>query len=188
MATYESRGRLYEDTLYYQVADIKLINQLADTVYLNSSLRGKILIVNFFFTSCPSVCPQLSRNISVMQKSFKKKIPEHFQFISISINPESDSVPALREFANRYTVDHDKWWFLTGDKDDIYRYMKDELGLILNDNTPGQPEHSSKIVILDAERHIRGYYDGLDPLELRKCADDAIMLTMERKKKRVNNN
>lgn len=185
MATYEERGKIMEDTMYYQTQDIKLVNQLADTVLLNSSLRGKILIVNFFFTSCATICPEMSHNISVMQKAFKKKIPERFQFISISITPEVDSVPALRSYANRYTFDHDKWWFLTGKKDDIYKYMKDELGLILNENAAHDPEHSNKIVLLDEDRHIRGYYNALDPHELRKCADDAIFLTMEKKKKKT---
>lgn len=184
MATYEDRGRIYEDTLYYQVPEVRLVNQMADTVLLNSGLRGKILIMNFFFTSCPTVCPEMSRNIGVMQKSFKKKIPEYFQFVSVSIDPENDSVAAIRAYANRYTFDHDKWWFLTGDRAEIYRLMKDDLGLILEGNEAKDLEHSNKIVLIDADRHIRGYYNALDPKELQQCAEDAIFLTMERKKKR----
>ena len=135
------------------------------------------------FTNCPTICPEMTSNIAVMQKSFKKKIPEYFQFISISIDPENDSVPALRSYANKYTHDHDKWWFLTGDKEAIFHYMKDDLNLLLDSDHPKNINHSNKIVLIDAERHIRGYYDALDPLQLKQCADDAIFLTMERKRK-----
>lgn len=182
MAQYINRGKTYMDTLYYQLPDLKLVNQLADTVYLNNSLRGKILIVHFIFTRCGTICPNITSNISVMQKSFKKKIPEAFQFITITVDPEYDSVSVMRDYANRFTYDHDKWWFLTGDKTAIYHYMKNELGLLLDSDDPMNINHSNQVVLIDADRHIRGYYDGLNPASLLDCADDAIFLTMERKK------
>ncbi len=187
LATYEKNGAFFEDTLYFQVPEIQLINQLADTVKLNNDLRGKVLVINTFFTQCGSICPEMSKNMSLLQKAVKKKLPDAFQFISISIDPGNDSVPALRNYANKYTVDHDKWWFLTGNSDSIFHYIKNDLGLILEGSTLQDLDHSNKIVLLDKERHIRGYYNALDPKELKKCAEDAIFLTMEKKKKKKQN-
>lgn len=167
---------------YKQVSDIQLINQMGDSVSLNKDLKDKILIVNFFFSSCPSICPNMSHHVSVMQKSFLKKIPERFHFISISIDPENDNVDAIREYANKYTTHHDKWWFLTGDRTDIYNYMKDELGLKLDSDDPNHIDHSTTTVLLDDRRYVRGYYNTLDVVELEQCARDAIFLTMEKVK------
>lgn len=173
-----------EDTLYHQVGDITLVNQLGDTVSLNKDLKGKVLIMNFIFTNCPSICPPMSENMAKLQKSFKKKNPELFQFISISIDPERDSVAALRQYANSYTTDHDLWWFLTGSKSAIHKYMRDELDLLLNADDTNFIDHTPKMVLVDSMRFIRGYYDALKPEELKKCADDAIFVSIEKRKKK----
>jgi len=175
---------LVEEVRYKQVKDITLINQMGDTVNLNRDLKDKILIINFFFSSCPSICPNMSYNVSVMQKSFLRKIPEKFQFISISIDPENDNVEAIRNYANKYTTHHDKWWFLTGNREAIFDYMKNELGLKLDTDDPQHIDHSTTTVLLDVERYIRGYYNTLDVVELEQCAQHAIFLTMEKKKKK----
>lgn len=174
--------QLIEQTTYKQVKDIKLVNQMGDSVQLNRDLKGKILILNFFFSSCPSICPNMSFHVSVMQKSFLKKIPEKFQFVTISIDPENDNVDAIRNYANKYTTHHDKWWFLTGNREEIFNYMKNELGLKLDSEDPNHIDHSTTTVLLDTDRFIRGYYNTLDVVELDQCAQDAIILTMEKKK------
>lgn len=177
-------NKIIEQPKYKQVSEITLINQMGDTVSLNKDLKDKILIINFFFSSCPSICPNMSHHVSVMQKSFLKKIPEKFQFITISIDPENDNVDAIREYANRYTTHHDKWWFLTGKRDEIYNYMKNELGLKLDSEDPNHIDHSTTTVLVDMKRYIRGYYNTLDVAELEQCARDAIFLTMEKEKKK----
>lgn len=178
-------GKPVADTVYHKVKDITLTNQLGQLVSLNNDLKGKVLVIDFIFTSCPSVCPQLSANMKDLQKAYIKKNPDLVQFISISVDPQRDSVPALRAYADRYNADHDRWWFLTGSKDSIFYYAKNELGLILNDaDVPGDFVHSQQFVLLDTARHIRGYFDGLDKRETQKIADAIYILNVEKKKKR----
>ncbi len=178
-------GKEVQDTIFHRVGDITLTNQLGQKVSLNKDLRGKILVIDFIFTSCPTVCPQLSANMKEIQKAYIKKNPELVQFISISVDSERDSVPVLRAYADRYNADHDRWWFLTGNKDSIFNYAKNELGLLLNDaDVPGDFVHSQQMVLLDTFRNIRGYFNGLDKRETKKVADDIYILNVEKRKKR----
>ena len=177
-------GKEVQDTVFHRVGDIMLTNQLGQKVSLNKDLRGKILVIDFIFTTCPTICPQLSANMKEIQKAYIKKNPELVQFISISVDPERDSVPALRAYADRYNADHDRWWFLTGSKDSIFNYAKNELGLLLDDaDVPGDFMHSKQMVLLDTFRNIRGYFDGLDKRETKKVADDIYILNVEKRKK-----
>ncbi len=177
------KGKVVADTIYHKVADLTLTNQLGKTVSLNEDLKGKILVIDFIFTTCPTVCPRLSANMRELQKAYIKKNPELVQFISISVDPDRDSVAALRTYADKYTSDHDRWWFLTGDKNAIFHYAKNELGLSLdNADVPGDFVHSQQLVLLDTSRQIRGYFDGLDKRETQKLADAIYILNVEKKK------
>ena len=179
----EVKGKMQYDTTYHKLNGIKLVNQLGQEVDLNKDLKGKILLINFFFTRCPSVCPQLTNHIEVVLKSFDKKNTDIVQFVSISVDP-MDSVPALRAYADRYTTQYDRWWFLTGNKDSIYNYAKNELGLKLEAETPDDFIHSQQVVLVDSFRNIRGYYDGLDVNSISKVGDDIILLKLEKRKKK----
>jgi len=177
------KGKTVRDTLFHQVKDITLTNQLGQKVSLNKDLKGKVLVIDFIFTTCPSVCPRLSANMKELQKAYIKKNPEMVQFISISVDPDRDSVEALRAYANRYDADHDRWWFLTGNKDSIFDYAKNELGLLLeNADVPGDFVHSQKMILIDTARNIRGYFDGLDKAQTKKIADDIYILNVEKRK------
>jgi protein SCO1/2 len=177
-------GKTRYDTSYHKVAELALTNQLGEQVQLNRDLRGKVLVIDFIFTSCATVCPQLSANMKELQKAYIKKNPDLVQFISISVDTERDSVPVLRAYANRFNADHDRWWFLTGDKESIFNYAKNELGLVLDTESPDDFIHSQQMVLLDSARHIRGYYDGLDRLATKQLADDIYILNVEKKKKK----
>src|SRR5690606_9906954 len=142
-----------------------------------------ILVINFFFTNCPTVCPQLSANVKRVVKAFDKKNTDIVQFLSISVDPK-DSVPALRAYADKLTTQHDRWWFLTGNRDSIFHFAKNELGLVLDADTPEEFIHSQQVVLVDTFRNIRGYYDGLDPNSFSKCGDDVVMLKLEKRKKK----
>lgn len=181
--SHEVKGKMVYDTTFHKLNGIKLVNQLGQEVDLNKDLKGKILLINFFFTRCPSVCPMLTDHISVVLRSFNKKNTDIVQFISISVDP-NDSVPALRAYADKYTTQHDRWWFLTGNKDSIYNYAKNELGLKLEAETPDDFIHSQQVVLVDSFRNIRGYYDGLDVNSISKVGDDIILLKLEKRKKK----
>lgn len=181
----EDAGTKIYDTVYHQVNDLKGWNQLGEYVSLNQDLKGKTLVVDFIFTTCRSTCPMLSASMQMLQQSYVKKLPEWVQFISISVDPDRDSVPVLRAYANQYTKEHDKWWFMTGNRGSIFNYAKNELGLILSEaDEPGTMMHSNKLVLIDSSRYIRGYYDGLDTLAMRQLADDIAILYLEKKPKK----
>lgn len=185
-------GKMNYDTSFHQTKELELTNQLGDEVKMNEDLKGKIIIINFFFTHCPNVCPQLTRNMAMFQKAFRKdakkefRIADEIQLVSITVDPTRDSFQALRVYADKFGVDHDHWWFLTGDKKTIYDYARNELGLATGAGDGGAEDfiHTEKIIVLDKERFIRGYYDGLDTASLKKCADDVVLLTLEKKRKK----
>lgn len=185
-------GKTRYDTVFHQVHDLELTNQFGELVSLNSDLRGKILVINFFFTACPSVCPKLTDNIRMLQNAFRKdpkkefKVGDSIHFVSITVDPVRDSFQVLRRYADKFGVDHDSWSFLTGDKHMIYQYARKELRVATPSGDGGADDfiHSEKIIVLDRNRFIRGYYDGLDTAAIKKCADDIVLLTMEKNRKK----
>ncbi len=186
-------GKSVTDTIWHQVANIHLTNQLGRQVSLDD-LQGKIIIADFFFTRCPSICATLTTNMKGLQDALKmkdarKRIDSAFvQFLSFSVDPDRDSVPALKKYADKYGVNHDIWWMLTGTKKEIYDFALNELKLGLQDggNVDSNFIHTGKFILIDKERVVRGYYDGLDTSSLSKLAEDLTLLMLEkdRKKKR----
>jgi protein SCO1/2 len=182
--TINDKGTLRLDTVYHKVKDLTLVNQLGQTVSLNKDLKGKVLVIDFIFTNCPTVCPTMTQHMNELQKAYVKKNPELVQFISISVDPERDSVSALRAYADRFGADHDRWYFLTGNRDSIFQYAKQELGLLLDaSDAPGDVVHSNKMVLIDTARVIRGYYNGLDKRETKEVANNIYILSVEKNKK-----
>jgi len=183
-------GKVVEDTIFHRISDLALTNQLGDKISLDSTLKGKILVVDFFFVSCPSVCPRLTGNMTMLQRAFRHNprmetsLEGDVQFISITVNPERDTFPALRAYADHYYANHDHWWFLTGDKKLIYNFARNELKLTVGEGDGGPDDfiHTEKLTLIDRDRHIRGYYNGLDTAEVRRCADDIVLLTLEKDK------
>ena len=182
-------GKTQYDTTFHTVKDITLINQLGDTVSINNTLKGKILILDFFFTSCTSICPELSKNMKLLNRAFVKN-DSLIQFLSISVDPKNDSVLKLRLYADKYNANHDKWFFLTGKKEDIYNYARKELFLDLEQGDGGEDDfiHPEKFVLIDKYRNIRGYYNGLDSNNVRLAAEDASYLMVEKNRIHEKNN
>lgn len=185
-------GKLVYDTVFHQIQDLVLTNQFGEEVSINRDLQGKTLVIDFFFTNCPVVCPRLTQNMGLLQRAFrrdKKKVRsmnEDVHLISITVNPERDSFPVMRRYADRYAVDHDHWWFLTGDKKKIYDFARNELHVSVQPGDGGAEDfiHTEKIIVVDKDRYIRGYYDGLDSVQIGKAAYDISLLTMEKKRKK----
>ena len=181
-----------QDTVWHKVEDVLLTDQFGDSISLNNTYKGKILMVNFIFTNCPSVCPMLTKNMMQLQAAFKKDpkrdtgMDTLIQLVSITVDPERDSFPAMRNFADGYRINYKNWSFLTGPREDIYNYARKQLFVNMEEGTGGIEDliHTQKIVLLDTSRHIRGYYDGLDTGALIQCAEDVVLLTKEKKRKR----
>ncbi len=183
----QSGGNMKIDTLYHRISNLILTNQFGQKISLDSDLKGKILVIDFFFTTCASICPKLTGNMKLLQKSFRKdpkkeaSLDTVVQFISITVTPERDSFQALRKYADHYGVNHDNWSFLTGDKKTIYDFARNELNVSTGPGDGGADDfiHTDRFVLIDKDRFIRGYYKGTSDSEARKCADDIVLLTME---------
>lgn len=180
-------GKTVADTIYHRISNLRLTNQFGQQVGLNTDLKGKILVINFFFTSCNATCPTLTKSMKLLQTSFRKdprkeaSLDTIVQFVSITVNPEVDSFPAMRSYADRFGVNHDTWSFLTGDKRTIYNFARNELGVTTGPGDGGADDfiHTDQFVLIDRDRNIRGYYSGLQDTSMRKCADDIVLLNME---------
>ena len=187
-------GKETTDTAWHKVDNITLTNQLGNLVSLDD-LSGKVIIADFFFTKCPSICPTLTRNMKKLQDALKvkdelKRIDTTFiQFLSFTVDPERDSASVLKKYADQYGVNPDVWWMLTGPKKAIYDFALNELKLGLTDGEQIDSNfiHSSKFVLLDKERVVRGYYDGLDSAALNRLAGDLIYIMLEKDKTKPRN-
>jgi len=175
-------GKTTTDTIWHKVKNISFVNQLGKTVNLDD-LKGKIIVIDFFFTRCPSICPGLARSMKKLQNSFVKN-DDIVQFISISIDPEHDSVVQLRKFADRYEINHDTWWLVTGNKKEIYDMALNELKANIAD--PGVDTafiHTENFFLLDTNHIVRGYYNGFDSVKQAQLVRDIPLLMLERDKK-----
>jgi protein SCO1 len=184
VATVEKDGKLITDTVWHKAKNMTFTNQLGKTVTLDS-LKGKIIVVDFFFTRCPSICPRMARSMKKLQESYKNSNDTIVQFLSISIDPLHDSVPQLRKFANRYTSNHDNWWFVTGDKKEIYDFALQELKANIADpNVDTAFIHTENFFLLDRDRAVRGWYEAFDSTEQSRLVKDIPLLMLEKPKKR----
>jgi protein SCO1 len=182
-------GKKVSDTIWHQVGNITLQNQLGETVSLHD-LRGKIVVVDYFFTHCPSICPFLTKNMKGLQDALKmkdvtKRIDTSFvHFVSFTVDPERDTVAAIRRYADHFGVNSDVWWMLTGPKKTIYDFALNEVKLGLQDGEGVDSNfiHTQKFVVLDRKGVVRGYYDGLDTTALSRLAEDITLLMLEKEK------
>lgn len=183
-------GKMITDTAWHQANNIVLTNQLGNIVSLDQ-IKGRVIIADFFFTHCPSICPTLTRNMKKLQDALKWK-PESsgldtsfVQFLSFSVDPTRDTAEALKKYADKYGVNHDIWWMLTGPKKTIYDFALNELKMGLQDGEGVDSNfiHTQKMVLMDKYHVVRGYYDGLDSAELSKLANDIVFIMLERDKK-----
>ncbi|MBA2248633.1 MAG: SCO family protein [Chitinophagaceae bacterium] len=184
VATHVTNGRSSTDTVWHHLKNISFTNQLGDSVSL-FDLKGKILVIDFFFTRCPTLCPGLARSMKKLQNSFKQN-DSIVQFISISVDPLHDSVSQLRKFAARFNVDPDSWWLVTGAKKDIYDFALNELkaGIADVDVDTGFV-HTPYFFLVDKEKIVRGWYNGGDSVAQSKLVRDIPLLMLEKDRKKT---
>ncbi len=181
--TAQKNGKTITDTVWHRVKTPALYNQFGKPFNFDS-IKGKIIVLDFFFSRCPSVCPGLARNMKRLQDSFKKN-DSIVHFVSISVDPEFDSVPQLRKFADKFGANHDSWSFVSGNKKEIYDFANNELRANIAD--PGVDTsfiHTENFFLLDTARVVRGFYNGFDTLKLAKLARDIPTLMLEKDKKK----
>jgi protein SCO1/2 len=180
-------GKTIPDTQWHKVKPFKLTNQFGKEVSLDD-LPGKIIIADFFFTSCPSICPTLTRNMKRLQDAFVKT-DTIVRFVSFTVDPERDSAQRLKAYGDRFRINHDTWWLLTGPKKDIYDIALNEFkaNIAQEEGVDTGFIHTDKIFLLDKDRVVRGWYNGLDSNKLDMLIKDVVLLNMERDKKKKRN-
>lgn len=187
IVTITKNGKRVVDTVWHQVADFSLSDQQGKNVTLDS-LKGKIIIADFFFTHCPTICPSLTNNMKRLAESIHNgqrvgdKTNKQVHFLSFSIDPERDSVERLKYWADRFQINPENWWLLTGDKKMIYDFIINEIKVPAEDGMGVDTNfiHTDHFVLIDSNRHVRGYYHGLDSLSLKRLSKDLVLLTMEK--------
>lgn len=185
--TTTKNGKQISDTVWHRIADFSMTNQLGEKITWDS-LKGKIVIADFFFTHCPTICIPMARNMKKLQESITnaQKVGDttnpYVHFLSFSIDPERDSVPRLKYWADRFQINPEKWWLLTGNKQAVYDLAINEikLGTVDGEGVDSNFIHSDKFILIDSSRVVRGYYSGLDSADLAKLSRDLVFLTMEK--------
>jgi protein SCO1/2 len=156
------------------------------------------VVADFFFTRCPTICPNMTRAMKMLQDVMKspQKVgdqdPKFIQFLSFSVDPERDSVPQLKKWNDRFQINPREWWLLTGDKETIYNMSVNEmkLGLVDGKNIDTEFLHSDMFVLVDTNRYVRGYYHvlkddrSIDTTVLQKLSEDIVLLSLEKDPKR----
>jgi len=192
-------GKETEDTLWSKVPDFTLTNQLGQKVSWDD-LKGKIVVADFFFTRCPVICPKMTQNMKLLQEAVKNnnkagsRDPDYIQFLSFTVDPEHDSVPELKKFADRFQINPQNWWLLTGDKKQIYDLALKGMKLGINETEVDTAFiHPQKFILIDRDRVIRSrrdsfgnirIYNGLDTADVKNLAEDVVLLALEKDKKK----
>lgn len=182
---YVKDGKQYFDTVWHQIPDFTLTNQLGKPVSLHD-FNGKIIVADFFFTRCPSFCPTLTKNMKMLQDAFSKT-DTIVRFLSFTVDPKRDTVQALKAYADKYGVNSDVWNLLTGPKETIYEMAQKDFRVATYDSGDYNFIHTDKFVLLDKDRVVRGFYSGQDSMEMRRLADDIVLLMLEKDKKKKRN-
>ncbi len=167
------------DTLYHTIAPFSFLSQ-DSAIITEEYLKGKITIVDFFFTTCPTICPIMTTNMVELQKELKEI--EGIQFLSHTVDPETDTPNKLKRYAQRRNANLKNWQFVTGPKEDLYTQgLRSYLVSTQEDAlAPGGFLHSSFFALVDQNLKLRGVYDGTNDEEIKKLKKDLNTLINEK--------
>ena len=160
----------------HKIENFSFINQ-NNKIIDNSYIKNKIVVSNFFFTTCPSICPNMTSNLKILQEKFNHT--EEVIILSHSVTPWIDSVTKLKSYEKLYNINSKTWHLLTGDKNKIYNlarksyFAEEELGLNKSSN---EFLHTEMVFLIDKNSHIRGVYNGTIKLEIKRLLEDIAIL------------
>ncbi len=173
------------DTTYYTVPPFAFTDDHGRP-FSDRDVQGRILVVDFFFTRCTTICPRMTAQMQQLQLKLNDEAFDDVVFLSHTVDPVHDTVEVLRTYARRHQADTARWKFLTGPKEDLYLLGSDGYFLAAREDVLA-PEgflHSEMFVLVDKDRHIRGYYDGTSSADVGRLAGDIKMLLKEEKVRR----
>jgi len=149
------------DATHLQVPDFNFIDQDSSAIN-NNFIKKRVWVVHFFFTSCPSICPKMIANLKLVQDAYGKD--NQLKMLSLTVDPKYDTPSRLKWYAKRKGINMRQWAFATGSKKSLYEFARKALFIDATDGDGGEGDfiHSDKLVLIDRDLHIRGYYDGTD--------------------------
>jgi protein SCO1/2 len=166
-------------TLFHTIRPFNLISQ-ENRIYTEKDIDGKICVADFFFTTCPGICPKMTKSMSNIQKEFIND--DEVLLLSHSVTPEKDSVSVLKKYALEKNVNFKRWKLLTGNKNEIYDlgrkyyFVEEDEGIKKGNDVF---LHTENFILIDKQRHIRGIYNGLDPNSINNLINDIKILKLE---------
>lgn len=165
------------DTVYHHIPDFEFMNQ--DSVMIsNADLEPYIYVSDFFFISCPSICPVVKKQMLRVYEKYKDN--DKVKLVSHTIDPKRDTPEKLKLYADKLDIDTDKWIFLTGEKGQILDIADDYfVSAFVDEDAPGGFDHSGKIILTDTHRHIRAFAEGTDPEDVDQFLKDIDKLLAE---------
>lgn len=191
---YDVNKDLVDDTLQlvrtgHTISDFEFKNQYGDTI-TQLDLDGKIYVANYFFTTCGSICPIMNTEVKRVHNEFLED--DWLTILSHTVWPEGDSVSTLFDYSIRFDVNPDKWWFLTGSKENLYKMARQSYLVVPDENNLDYESkesyeeyvksdfiHTENLVLIDPKRQIRGMYDGTNPDEVSDLIKDIYDLKRE---------
>jgi protein SCO1/2 len=166
------------DTLYHKIPDFAFVNQ-DSSVVTEDTFNDGIYVADFFFTTCPSICPIMKTQMLRVYEKYKGN--EKVKILSHSIDPAHDTVAVLKDYAERLEVSGDQWHFVTGDKEEIFDLAQESymVSVLENEEAPGGVVHSGAFLLIDSRGRIRGHYDGTKAEEVDQLMVDMDILLKE---------
>ena len=160
---------------YHKIADFSLVNQNGDTI-TQENYKDKIYVADFFFTTCLTICPIMTKNMGEVQEAIKND--PTIMLLSHSVTPQIDTVAQLKRYALEKGVIDSKWNLVTGDKKQIYELARKSYLAVKNDGDGGAFDmiHTENFILVDKEKRIRGFYDGTDRDEINRLLEDIKVL------------
>lgn len=176
---YEVNEKLVDSSIsyiskYHKISDFELINQNGEII-TQEYYKNKIYVADFFFTTCQSICPIMTKNMLEIQEQLKND--KEILLLSHTVTPEIDSVQQLKKYALENRIDDDKWNLVTGEKKQIYDLARKSY-LAVEDSEFGNFDmiHTENFMLIDKKRQIRGFYDGTDKNEIIRLLSDIEIL------------
>ena len=166
------------DTLYHKIPDFKFLNQ--DSLWVSQKdMAGKIYVADFFFTTCPTICPTMKTQLLRIFDKFAED--DRVRILSHTIDPEYDGVRVLKEYAKKLNINSPRWNLVTGKKTDIYRLGEKSYMVTAQEdaNEEGGFVHSGAFILVDQNRHVRGIYDGTKEEDVNHLIEDITLLLKE---------
>lgn len=169
-------GGGYEVTKADGIPPFVFTDQTGKKFSSQEHLKDKIYVADFIFSNCTGICPKMTGNLQKVQEMFAND-PD-FQIVSFTVDPERDTVETLQKYAERFNANPSKWHFLTGSKDSIYRLAQKNFRITAmeNEDEPLDFVHSEKLILVDKNGWIRGYYNGVKGEDVDKLIEEIRVL------------